>query len=226
MSAPAALLSAFTGAAFPTIVSNNTTIQETVSTAHAVPLPGSYAAGDLLIVIFAWYGNATATTPSGWTLLGSRVDPGGTNRVTFTVYYKTATGSEGSTVSITTNAGIHSAQVALSIRGWSGTPEMAAENYGGTGATGNTSDPPALTPSWGALNTLWIAVGANVNATISSGPTGYSDFTAIETTTHTTTDASVASAWKQSSAASEDPSSFGLDATVFRCAATIAVKPA
>ena len=76
------------------------------------------------------------------------------------------------------------------------------------GATGSstTADPPTLTPFGGTQDYLWFALaGVKLDTAISAGPSGYSNFTASSNSTGVT----LATAWKQATAATtENPGAF------------------
>lgn len=79
--------------AYPQVASVTETVFNTDATAHASALPAS-SSGDLLVAFFVNDGNATVTTPSGWTLLDSTAS--GT-AVRLSVYYKISTGGDSGT---------------------------------------------------------------------------------------------------------------------------------
>ena len=60
-------------------------------------MPATVDAGDLLLMHFVNDGNATVTTPAGWTLLNSTLN--GT-QVRSGWYYKLAAGTEGGTTDV------------------------------------------------------------------------------------------------------------------------------
>ena len=76
---------------FPVVDSVTETLFAADATAHSGELPASIAAGDLLIALFANDGNATVTTPSGWSSKGTLVS--GT-AVRGSVFAKLALGTE------------------------------------------------------------------------------------------------------------------------------------
>jgi len=82
---------------------------------------------------------------------------------------------------------------------------LRAHVNGASNTTGS-ADPPALTPFGGTQDYLWFALaGVKADTAISAGPSGYSNFTASSNTTGVT----LATAWKQSTAATtENPGTF------------------
>lgn len=152
------------------------------ATAHAVSMPTACEAGDLLICFFTNDGNATVTTPTGWTNLHTTTDSG--NAVRLGTYAKKADGTEGgTTVDFVTSATERAAaQVYRFQKGtWYGdsSNNFAASVAIGAAANGSSTspDPPALAPLWKRLPTLYIAVEANDDGTVSASlyPLNYYD---------------------------------------------------
>lgn len=138
------------------------------STTHNVTMPGTVAAGDLLICIIAFDGNPTlGTTPTGWTYLNAQ-NNGST--VKMAVYYKVADGTEdGTTVNFPTSSSEQAAaQVYRILSGqYSGVP------YGFAGATGG--DPDSFTPTSARRFSVFVAQASDGDANAPTGsPTNYS----------------------------------------------------
>lgn len=114
------------------------------TTSHNIPLPGDYAAGDLLMILGNFY-DGSVSNPSGWTALVSAQSPSGV--VKQRIWYKTATGSEGASVTVSTGSGTYCAAVALRLRGSVGVP-VAATSV-------NTASPPNLNRTT-PLRRLWM----------------------------------------------------------------------
>lgn len=139
---------------FPTIsgaVSSNSTSARISSL--AVTLPSSIVAGNLLFIFFACSttaGTSTMTVPAGWTALYNQA--GGGNLRVCAGIYKVASGSEGSSVTVTWSRAVTIAAVAFQVTGYTGTP------VDGTLATGSSTapNPPSLTSGFGAVDTLWL----------------------------------------------------------------------
>ena len=142
--------------------------------------PSSIASGELLLAIIAAdRGRFNVTFDSnafedvGWTTLGFD-DSEADDEVSLALGYKTATGSESGSLSFTgvgDGSGINWSGIIYRISGAALTPEASLSTKSG----GATYRPPALTPSWGLDDTLWIACAARSRtATFSSYPTDYS----------------------------------------------------
>jgi len=151
------------------------------SSSYNAPLPASIASGELLVLGVSVHDQSSITsinTPSGWTLLA---DPGvvvDAEGVYTAIFYKTATGSEGSTVNVSWVGGNGRPKTwSARISGWN---DIEAEQ--GSHASGIVDwTPPAITPSWGSNKNLYIVFGvADSNSVsgsgwISSYPSGYAD---------------------------------------------------
>jgi hypothetical protein len=196
---------------------------------HSVNLPSGIVAGELLVVVWSriCFASVTSvTTPSGWTqATGSPAVQGwGGSGETIRVYYKTATGSEGSTISMAFDD--NSGQSA-----WSGyrTYRIAGANLAGpalitaamSGEGGGYSpDPPSNSPG-STKDWLWLAVAYNYSATFTNGPSGYSNYGEVE-------GGYCKSAFAEKgtiNTSSENPGAFALDSWGKWGAATIAIAP-
>jgi hypothetical protein len=158
--------------------------------------------------------------PSGWsTLYATPFDGGSINCCA--CFYKTATGSEGSTVEMALTWSRLSA-VTYRISGWDTgeTPEAGtpAKNSGST-----APNPPSLTPSWGSDKTLWLVASHSSAGSSVSYPTNYSNgvtgYSGIDNAYHVRT----AGAERTLEATSEDPGAFTLGSSATWVANTVAV---
>lgn len=187
--------------AFPTVmetVSGNNTV---AGLNHTVTLPTIKDKDDLLLIIFGSDGNPTVTYPAGWTKL---FQSSSGVAATLSAGYKMSSGAEPASIVVTTSASEMTAWNIYSIRG------AATLNIGAaaTGASANP-DPPALTPSWGALNTLWIAaVGIDGNSVVNpwAYPANYTN--GFYDTAANAGGVCVGSARRELNAASNDPGTF------------------
>lgn len=217
--------------AFPTVETTNTSAETSDvqgETDHTVSLPTGITADDLLL-IFAGLENANGTIfsdPSGFTKLFEDNFGDLTGRDSrLVIWYKKATGSEGSTVAFQYDAISKSAHISYRISGADdpGTgqaPEAAAV------ATGDSTspNPPSLTPTGGAKDYLWIAAASaddNNSPTVSGFPTNYSN----GLSSRDLSDATCMTAERQLNASSEDPDSFTISGAAKWPATTVAVHP-
>ncbi len=216
----------FVPASFPQVVSVTASSFGTNTKPHAVAMPATVSAGELLLMLVANDGSANQTTPSGWTALFQNQRSG--SAVSFSAYTKVATGTEaGTTVNVATSANEQVAAQVYRISNWYGalTGVQASSSATGTNVSPN---PPSLTASWGAANTLWLATQASDHdgtRTVTVYPANYTN--GLQTQSNTGANAvHVASARQERNAASEDPGTFTVDVSDNWVAKTIAIRPA
>lgn len=215
--------------AFPsTSAAPTATAFSTAVTSMPVNLPASIASGDLLIALIEERNNATFTaggaTPTGWTALASQ--QGGGSAGNLRIWYRIADGTEGSSATWTASITSTAVWQTYRITGWHGTtpPEVTTTNGDATAA-----NPPSLTPSWGAADTLWLAIAGHTAASTaawSAGPTSYSGFQNDGASSGGSA-CSLASTYRQLNASSEDPGAFTVSGSNrFWTSATIGIRPA
>lgn len=194
--------------------------------------------GDLMIAICAVYQSSASAGAvfSGWTSGWTEfADLGGTtSNMSIGMAYKFSTGGETGAITVTQAATItgHAAMTIIAIPGAHAT--AAPEHTAIANATAAAADPAALSPSWGADDTLWVAVGSSGETAITgswtgmgAAPTNYGNFahTAV-TDTSTVGQADVAVAFRQLNAASENVAGFSVDTSNARnSAVVVAVRP-
>lgn len=139
----------------PAVLSIGQTDIPAAATAHNVNMPGTVNAGDLLLVSIVLDGADAVTTPSGWTFLIDSNDSGGGGTRTW-VYYKYAAGTEGGTTVNFVSSGSRTANAVTFRIGSAATAPQAVQNV----YASSSAAPTPLTPSWGALDTLWIVVAS------------------------------------------------------------------
>lgn len=207
-------------AGFPQVVSTTGLYDRVNSTTHNVPMPAIVDSGDLLLALTSADGTGTINTPSGWTQLYTTT--AGQSRTN--AFYKFASGTEdGTTVNFTTGASEILTATVYRITG-------ALSIESGTAATSTSANPnpPSLTPSWGAKDTLWISFAATDNGYIR--PTVYpANYTHGrwdgDTYSSSTSYSMTASARRYLNAISEDPGTFTLSSSDAWSANTIAIRP-
>lgn len=201
---------------FPTVTARNNSNVNTAGTSHVVDLPTGIVSGNLLIVWFGTNTSITSVTATGWSDLGiDNVSAGNRSSV---FLYKVASGSEGSTVTFTTDASVRSAHISLCISGGSGTPQKAVA------ATGNSDqpNPPNITPSGGVADYLFIAAMLqSISNSVFNYPTNYSNGTS-----QTATGCLIATAERQLNASSEDPAQFFISNNATWVAQTLVIASA
>src|SRR5262245_33396418 len=205
---------------FPVVAATNSNNGAT-GTSHTVNLPAGISAGDVIVVIAGSNAGSTSsfTWPAGWEI-GEQLS---SDRV-LSVAARIATGSEGSSVNITSAASCAPVFIAYRITGAHGStiPEVAFTAQVNTA----TPDPPSITPSWGSADNLFIAATSRAS---SNGtpvyPSGYTGSQINQTSLSGATACQMAS--RNLTAGSENPGTFSYTGGVSAnsIAATIAVRP-
>ena len=199
-------------------------------TSFAVNMPSSIASGDLLIALVEVRIGTTWTPASGWNSISTLSQAGGGGVGKLDGWYKIASGTESGTTPTFTTVNATTAQFHVHrITGWHGTSPPEATTSSGDVSAAN---PPSLTPSWGADDTLWLAIGGHTAQSLTpwtAAPSGYSGFQ-MNGASAGGGIAALASSYKQNNSASEDPGAFTLNTPSssnnrYWAAATIAVRP-
>jgi len=183
---------------FPTVVSRTKQrIGDGTSyggTTHNVSVP-THEIGDLVIMFMASRQDTTSS-PSGWTVLANSAYNWNI------VIARVMDGTEGATIPFTFGTTGNSSTIKYVVRDYTGFPEVAASVSG---------DPPSLSPSWGAADTLWIAAANRVggsNVITTGAPVDYSNFLVEYSPSTLTTNNVASTADRELNAATEDPGSF------------------
>ncbi|MFC1979779.1 SdrD B-like domain-containing protein, partial [Chloroflexota bacterium] len=214
-------------AAAPTVVAPVTASTfPSEATSHLVNIP-AVNTGDLLIA-FASYRSSRPITanPDGWTPLDTLQTKGD---VGMGVFYKIATGNAGATtVNFVTSERSRMAVQVYRINGFSCAtpPEISAAASGKS----DSPDPDDLMPSWGADDTLWIAVvGHESEGGVVTDPIDYPlNYDSDQTSTMTGTgrnNFAIYSANRSHNIDTEDPGSFTVTNDRDWIAYTVAVGP-
>lgn len=185
-----------------------------------LPTPVS---GDLLLAWVSVRNAGTWTLPSGWAELVGQAGGGAVGETT--VFYKISDGTEGATDTWTASTGTTGVWQVMKIHDWHGTtpPEITSTN-----GDSSAADSPNITPSWGSDNNIWISIAGHAASSIaawSAGPSGYSTMR-MEGASSGGAAACIASAYKQSTASSENPGAFTVSGSNrWWAAVTVAVRP-
>ncbi|HEX9895911.1 MAG TPA: hypothetical protein VGA78_18410, partial [Gemmatimonadales bacterium] len=135
---------------FPQVVATNTSATTTASTSHTVSLASGIQSGDLLIAMLSGYFDSGSTPvdvdwPAGWTEFFEQDATSSTLHLAVAGAYRKADGSEGSTISVTTNLAVLAAHNAYRITGAADPavqpPEAASIAYI---LNADSIDPPSL----------------------------------------------------------------------------------
>lgn len=186
------------------------------ATSHAMNLPASIAAGDLLLMLTQHTTTATITPPAGWTLEATHYYSGSAGNLS--LFTRIADGTEGATATFTLSASTPLSSLCARIPGGTDV-ETAYVRI----ASATTSDPATLTPTWGSRNTVWLVIGHGYydrtvtayplpdnNAEYSGGVLGHYLYVAT----------------KQETAASQDPAVMTFDAGQYGVLFTVGVRGA
>jgi len=198
----------------PTVTSSGTNV--TAPTLTLAP----HQTGDYLLIFLAVRGVTTITPPGAW----AYVKGGITGGIALGLYQQSVLAASNSETNpqFTFNTGCQYTSHAYSVpMPNSGTINRAGATH--TSGTGTSADPPSLTSFGGTQDNLWFAAASASGATvISSGPTGYTNFSA--NTGANGSGVSLGSAWKTALASvTDDPSAFTLGASVNWMADTLAI---
>ena len=211
-------------AGFPYIAAAASTELTVNQTSHTINLPAGIVAGSLLLMIVLVDGGTTITA-TGWTSVTTGTSG---SDISLAVLYRFADGSEGATVSITSSASEKvSAYVARIADHHASTPPEGAGTGSGT-ASGN-SNPPSLTPSWGADDNLWLTIGVHDSSNPGAGFAHVGIPLLWQYLWHhaaaAADDGTISIGYRYINAASQDPLSHVAPSGEQWAAATVAVRP-
>ena len=195
------------------------------TTQNAV-MPATVNSGDLLLAVAAFDDSTTTiTTPSGWTLLIGRTT--GSGAAVSGVYAKVADGTEdGTSVDFVTSNSQRGSVHVIRVTGWSGSltrmPIVACAPPIAGG-----SDIVSLVLGTASADVLWIAAQVKSSTTAWGGspPSGYANENKTNVSEDSLSSASVATATKTTTAASESTTGWWLTAGASTGTFLIAVLP-
>jgi len=215
--------------AFPTVVSALTTNGTTAGTTAAVTVPadGTYAAGDLLIILHRCaVAGAIAQGPETVEMFDASADAADDQMA---LYYRWCDGAEafGGAMSLSQGSGKYASLVYL-IRGADPliNPQLSTVATG----TGTAPDPTTCTPTGGAKDYLWLWLGGWENEQTSpptGTPTNFTNAIGADSgiAGAVTTNCRVASARRELNAASLDAGSWTISVSDDWTAYLMAVHP-
>lgn len=213
--------------AHPVAAGQQATGITTATTTPVLTLPGSIASGDLLFAVYRAAGAGAISWPAGWTELIENTSDG-SDDVT-AMAYRWADGTEGSTITLGSGS-VKGAGIVYRITGAMNPatqpPELSAVAANST----NTPDPSTVTPTGGSKDYLflWVAAYEGEQGTPGSPPTNYTSVLTASSGTAgaVATNCRVTTAYRQLTAASENPGSIALSAADDWTAWTVAIHPA
>lgn len=181
----------------------------------------------MLICTQEEFGNEIQDVPTGWTLERNNKYVSTANNE-IGLYTRVADGTEdGTTADVTTTFSSEGAAQVHRVTDWFGS--LSGVSVSSIVESGTASpDPPSLSPSWGTSDTLWFALGsgADDDATLSSAPTNYVGGVGTVSGAGTDLGCEVFSAYRELSAATENPGTFTLSQVEATQSITVAIRPA
>lgn len=191
-------------------------------TSRSVALPSSCVTGQRLVLIIGSKGDGIGF-PAGWTESADNDDGSSAN---LAIAYRDCDGSEGASITVTSSSSVGLAWIIYRFSKLDQTvaPSLAAE------ANNSDANPnsAAVTPSWGALDTVWISAFAAAKdpaATVSVYPSGYTENQTYVAATNSGLKGYVGAAIRRLNATSDNPGAFTISASDAWEAMTIAIKP-
>jgi hypothetical protein len=217
---------------FPEVVGRDGGDRDVNGTNHTINLPdGSNVVGRRLIVFFGVDGDQASgdpgiSWPAGWTEMFG-VNESGLIYCRAEARYRVIDGTEGfdgtdDTITITTTLSEMSAHVSYLIEAYGS--ELVEDQANSGGNTANP-DPPSLTPSWGADDSLWIAGCCydRGDRSVSDYPDNYSNGQSQRS--NNSVGVGVATCEREYRATSDDPNTFTISSGQ-RCVVwTVALQP-
>lgn len=214
------------GSNVPVFQSSTNATSAGFDTTPTITYPATVTADDLLLLLFIAEIDPISAAPAGWETLVLSSDAG---NAYFGAFYKKAIGTEDGTTfpGPTISGARRSAWQLYRFTSWNG---KAADVEITTAVTGSSTAPDsgAITPSWGALQTMFMSVvaqGSVGSVTNATPPTGYVD-PDIATTTANGYKIFSSRRSESTGVTSENPSAWALDASRDWAAFTIAIRGA
>ena len=210
----------------PTLISTTVSTNTSWTRTHDVVLPETRQPAEHLVMVFGMGGNGgSVVIPDGWSeILGINVFSN--DNAQLHVWIKELDGTEPDSYEISTpDDGNKSVAHVLRISGArAGVLEDTTWNVAvGTKRGGTISEPPSLTPDWGADDTLWIVgmSGSSSGANVDVFPTSY-----INTVDTSPTNPVVATCSRENNTATESPSQFEISTSNTTKSFTLGLRPA
>lgn len=211
--------------AFPQYETLPLVANATASNSLTVDLPASVSAGNLLLVIISTFDSTRATAPTGWERTAYHDnDPGcGINFLT-----RVADGTEGGTqITVPLDKTVTTVVQVTQVAQWEGTISGGLAISTPNIATSGTADPSALTPAWGAADTLWMVycTAGDDAGTITGFPANYTDQISTVADAGANASCTHATATRNRNATTEDPGTFSISESEYWLAGVAAIQP-
>jgi len=211
----------------PAVAGVNSGGETTATTTHTVTFDSSPSSGDLLVIraVVDWDTASSVTGPSGFTELYNATHSGG--NVHTCVWYKQADGTEGASITYSTDANEESRYSVWRITGHENPSTQAPELQAADSPSNNANpDPPSITPTGGSKDYLILAgFGADTgNLTVSVWP--YANNNISQSGSNTSNGVTLGDCNDAITAATINPGTFTINVNRPWTAHTVAVHPA
>ncbi len=210
-------------AASPTVAATATSTDNASDTTQTIALPASISSGDLLLMMLGYTAAiVSTTTPTGWTLLVADTSIPASQGA-LVAFYRQADGTEGGSVDVTTDVNTAAGGSTYRITGHEDPATQAPEVTSVTLATATNPDPPAITPTGGSKDYLFIAcLMQDGNPTPTGSPANYSNELATSIAFGAVSNRTIE---RELTASSEDPGNWTIAISNEWGTYTIAVHP-
>lgn len=180
-------------------------------------LPIQRQAGDLVVIAVGILVNVTISSgvPSGWTTQVNRTG-GGSGGERLLVFWKVMDGTETDSFTLTMSGTCSWCSLSHAIFNVDSNVSVLSADAG-SGAAGATTDPPNLS----ADADLWLAVSEHEASAITANPTNYTHKQG-SLSLGGASGGSIATAFRQLAASSENPGTYGITPNAFSATATLA----
>jgi hypothetical protein len=198
-----------------------------------MPVIGGFQTGDLMIVTFCNYGpSGIEEMPAPWSLFDSRASYPN-DLATIRLWYRIADEEMDPSVIVPWTGGTaFTTWQAFRIVGHKQdypSPEPESNGAYTVTSTNTTPNPPILTPTYGAKETMWLAFACvekgHPAAIFSAIPTEFSVIRTTDSLSDGSTAVSLASVYRNINATSLNPSAFTTDSAVAWTAFTVSIEP-
>lgn len=215
--------------AFPSITGTAGTNGTTATTNPVVNLPASIVSGETLVVLIRVAAAGAIGWPGGWTELFDDASDASDDQTA--AAWRKADGTEGATITLSSANGKFAAlawRIAGAVDPTVTPPEFSVLAVG----TSPNPNPGSLSPTGGAKDYLWLAVGGWEGEQTSPPGTFPANYTLNQIGADSGTAAAVASncrvagGGRQLNAATEDPGTYTISVSDDWTATTIAIHPA
>lgn len=210
--------------AFPQVAAETNGLQTSNSNSWTLSYGTGASSGDVFIGLMGTDGDVGASPPfsvwpSGWVIIEER---GANNNKTISAY-KVSDGTETGDFSVSLDS---TEQGGWRVLRLTGAHNSTPPEVNGSAGNNQNPDPPSLTPSWGAEDTLWIAMVSadHGDTTVDAFPTNYGNGTSQNS--GGANGAALGVARRELNATSDNPGTFTLSVSEQWTTQILAIRPA